>query len=499
MTKQKKKPPILSEKGRIPGLEEYKRQLQSGAFVNLFYYFNKIDDGESDDYKIKCIRTYADVFLHHTSGQRRVSYDTFVAAEQQLLVALFAYLYFEAPLDEQNMFMIAVLLDAAKLSEDEVQSDTDRLFALLEKQGKNQAALNEYKNYQKRVGTTDCVLESCRLRFSPLFSDYNSSKLFDLVDTDNDMQKLATAIVCNLTNEGSALPHADLEDDFIVYEIRLLTQILLFARGRILTQNQTTGTFDLLFSMPLYYIMSNFAPNDKEAHAVFRSDNAQKALDSIKKRWRFWSEFDSSDENDLTIDNLKELFPANGVEGSRDEAQSHSDAGLKYWGEYDYKKAFIEFDRAAEIDPNSAVYIHNRGHCLYYLSDFTKALDDYDTAIRMDSDEKYPEWRTERSGVQIAIETGTSPELSHTRGLVYWKKQQYEQAIQEFERALELAPSNAIYLHSRGHCYYYLGEFEKALEDFNAAILLDSDEKYPEWRTQRAEIEEKLRASASEH
>ena len=67
-----------------------------------------------------------------------------------LVISQMLYLYHEAPDDEQNMFMLAELIDSAKSSYEEdflKRSDLDRLFEMLEEKDSSHIALEYYNRY----------------------------------------------------------------------------------------------------------------------------------------------------------------------------------------------------------------------------------------------------------------------------------------------------------------------------------------------------------------
>src|SRR5262249_22419075 len=50
---------------------------------------------------------------------------------------------------------------------------------------------------------------------------------------------------------------------------------------------------------------------------------------------------------------------------------------------------------------------------------------------------------------------------------------QYDRALADYDRAIELDPNEAIPLNNRGSAYYQIGQADRAMDDFNAAIKLD--------------------------
>ncbi len=55
---------------------------------------------------------------------------------------------------------------------------------------------------------------------------------------------------------------------------------------------------------------------------------------------------------------------------------------------------------------------------------------------------------------------------------------QNEEAIQSFNKALEIDENNVNALFSRGACYNKLGNYQKSIEDYNLAIDRDSKQFY---------------------
>ena len=49
----------------------------------------------------------------------------------------------------------------------------------------------------------------------------------------------------------------------------------------------------------------------------------------------------------------------------------------------------------------------------------------------------------------------------------------HEEAIKDYNKAIELKPLDASYYNNRGASYLYLGRYEEALRDFDKALELD--------------------------
>jgi tetratricopeptide (TPR) repeat protein len=135
--------------------------------------------------------------------------------------------------------------------------------------------------------------------------------------------------------------------------------------------------------------------------------------------------------------------------------------GNAYLDTGDYDQALIEFTKAIELDPHSALAYRSRGNAYSYLSEFDKAIDDFTQAIGLNPDEAL-----------LAI-------VYHNRGTIYLYKSDYEQAIYDLTQSIELNPDfrvlRASAFISRGQAYLGIDEYEKAIDDYKQAITLEAE------------------------
>ena len=59
------------------------------------------------------------------------------------------------------------------------------------------------------------------------------------------------------------------------------------------------------------------------------------------------------------------------------------------------------------------------------------------------------------------------------RGVAYNDLKQYERAISDYNKAIELNPNFALAYNNRGWAYYCLKKYQQALKDFDKAIELN--------------------------
>lgn len=76
-----------------------------------------------------------------------------------------------------------------------------------------------------------------------------------------------------------------------------------------------------------------------------------------------------------------------------------------------------------------------------------------------------------------------------SRGLVYYNRKFYELAIADYSKVIEIDPEELMAYHYRGDSYERLREFQKAADDYKKIIELDSDNLTAKANLQRVEAE----------
>ncbi len=61
----------------------------------------------------------------------------------------------------------------------------------------------------------------------------------------------------------------------------------------------------------------------------------------------------------------------------------------------------------------------------------------------------------------------------NNRGVAYRSKGQYDQAISDFNKALEINPRYARAHYNRGNTYYQMGRYDQAISDYNKALEIN--------------------------
>ena len=118
----------------------------------------------------------------------------------------------------------------------------------------------------------------------------------------------------------------------------------------------------------------------------------------------------------------------------------------------DFDNAFIDLNRAIEINPNIAKIYLERSSIYAEIGKDLDAIDNLSRAIDLESDN----W-----------------EAFLNRGIVYVRLRLFDRALVDINKSLELNPTSAISYAFRGNIYSVLERIEEAFADFYEAIKLD--------------------------
>ncbi|MGL6076039.1 MAG: tetratricopeptide repeat protein [Fimbriiglobus sp.] len=110
------------------------------------------------------------------------------------------------------------------------------------------------------------------------------------------------------------------------------------------------------------------------------------------------------------------------------------------------------FDKAVKENPNSYHGWDMRGISWYRKGEFDNAIKDFTEAIRLEPD--------------------SSPSYNN-RGNVWHAKKEYDKAITDYTESLKLNPNSASSYNNRGNAWYGKKEYDKAIADYTEAIRLN--------------------------
>ena len=116
------------------------------------------------------------------------------------------------------------------------------------------------------------------------------------------------------------------------------------------------------------------------------------------------------------------------------------------------EQAIAACTRMLALNPKNAVVFVVRGVAYFRKGDYDDAISDYERAIRLDP--------------KLAI-------AYSNRGDAHNHKGDYDEAISDYERAIRLDPKLAIAYNNRGDAYNHKGDYDHATSDYDEAIRLD--------------------------
>src|SRR5262245_34891774 len=138
-------------------------------------------------------------------------------------------------------------------------------------------------------------------------------------------------------------------------------------------------------------------------------------------------------------------------------AMTFNNRGNAYQSKSEYQRAIQDYDEAIRLDPDSALAYNNRGSAFQHMGNYDRAIQDYDQAIRLD---------------------GTSPLTFNNRGRVHHLKEDYDQAIKDYGQAIDIDPDYPLAFYNRGLARFDQGYYIAAVPDFVRAVQLDPAKPY---------------------
>jgi len=134
-------------------------------------------------------------------------------------------------------------------------------------------------------------------------------------------------------------------------------------------------------------------------------------------------------------------------------AWAHNNRGVGYKNKGDVDRAFADYDRAIELDPEYALAFYNRANARDDSNDHDRAIADYGAAIRLDP--KYADAFVGRCAARAEAGRDLQP------------------ALADCNEALGLRPNDAGAIDTRGFVYLRLGQLDSAIADYDAALRLN--------------------------
>lgn len=144
----------------------YKLKIFNTINFNKSMHYNPFAYIHSEKDILKLVNT----LIANTKGDGKAGDEFWTKAETLLYCALFGYIHYEAPEEEQNFNTLLEFLNASEVREDDedYENPVDMMFHDLEKKSPNHFAVRQYRKYKLAAGkTAKSILVSCGARLAP--------------------------------------------------------------------------------------------------------------------------------------------------------------------------------------------------------------------------------------------------------------------------------------------------------------------------------------------
>jgi tetratricopeptide (TPR) repeat protein len=177
--------------------------------------------------------------------------------------------------------------------------------------------------------------------------------------------------------------------------------------------------------------------------------NRTQTIDALTNRaWGYYN----TDENTLALADYTECL-------KRDENNVTCLNGMSatYVSMSWHPDAITIADKVIALNPRNQYGYMNKGNALHATGRYQQAIEQYNKAI-----EVAPGW----------------VRAFYRRGRSYNEVDRYEDAIADFDKVVLIDPEYTLALGARGYSHRVLGHFDKALEDLNAATAADAKDDW---------------------
>jgi len=163
------------------------------------------------------------------------------------------------------------------------------------------------------------------------------------------------------------------------------------------------------------------------------------------------------------------------------------DRAAAYQAKGDWRSAMADYDRAIQVEPDRGTYLSARAEAREYEGDYAGALADRDEAIRLEP--RDADWRVDRAwtllyagrtddalaGFADAIGMDPVAQRYRSRGSALLVLGRFDEALPDFDRAIEAQPSRGVNYAVRANVFLYRGQPLDGLKDISRAEAADPE------------------------
>lgn len=156
-----------------------------------------------------------------------------------------------------------------------------------------------------------------------------------------------------------------------------------------------------------------------------------------------------------------------------DELYALKGRGFAFFALGDYQQAIKDYTRVLELDSDSVTTYNRRGNAYYNLGNYQQAIKDYNMAIVIE-EFNVDDIRRENTlfGIDQRVQT-TLAESRYNRGTAYSSLKNYEEALKDYDKAIELDPQFSKAYNNRGKAHFALGNYQQAIIDMKRSVEID--------------------------
>jgi type IV secretion system protein VirD4 len=157
---------LLIETGRLMERSGYKIKVFNTINFKKSMHYNPFAYIHSEKDILKLVTT----LIANTKGDGKTGDDFWQKAETLLYTAIIGYIYYKAPVEEQNFATLIEFINASEVREDDesFKNNVDLMFEALEAEDPDHFAVRQYKKYKLAAGkTAKSILVSCGARLAP--------------------------------------------------------------------------------------------------------------------------------------------------------------------------------------------------------------------------------------------------------------------------------------------------------------------------------------------
>ena len=193
---------IVVECGKLLQRNQYKIKILNTINFKKSHHYNPFAYLHSEKDILKLVTT----LIANTQGDGKSGDDFWRKAETLLYTALIGYIYYEAPVEEQNFATLIEMINTMEVREDDedFKNPVDLMFEELAKREPHHFAVRQYAKYRLAAGkTAKSILISCGARLAPFdIQEFREITAYDELELDTlGDRKTALFIIISDTDD----------------------------------------------------------------------------------------------------------------------------------------------------------------------------------------------------------------------------------------------------------------------------------------------------------